>query len=234
MAATSLTQVPQISNIGELYGSSTDKAAALYAKKDDLTDKTVFINLMMTQMKNQDPLDPMDNQQFLSQLAQLTTVEELRNANTNLESLALYSSSMNNAQAVSLIGKTIRANGNSFDYDGNGSATMKYKLDGDAAKVSVTVYDSEGALVKTIELGSQSSGQQSVTWDGTNFDGSPLEAGNYTYKVTATDTAKETVNASTFITGTIDSIAYENGAPVLKIGDNEVKMGDILEVMMSR
>jgi flagellar basal-body rod modification protein FlgD len=230
--ATELTAAPSLTS---LYGANSSDAANLYAQgQTDLASEEVFLQLLMTQMKNQDPLDPMENQEFISQLAQLSTVEQLRTTNSNLEVLQLYQSSINNAQAVSLIGKEIRASGDAFHYDGQGAAEMDYNLAADAATVTVAIYDSTGAVVKTLELGAMSAGDQVAEWDGTNTDGSPLEAGDYTFKVTATASDGSAVTASTYITGVVDGVAFENGMPILKVGTHDVTMGEILEVQVAR
>jgi flagellar basal-body rod modification protein FlgD len=176
----------------------------------------------------------MENQEFVSQLAQISSVEQLQTVNSNLQMLSLYQSSINNAQAVSLIGKNIKASGDSVAYDGDGSTELSYKLDKPAAKVTITISDAKGNVVRTLELTNVSQGEQSATWDGTNMDGSPMEEGDYAYKVTAVDTSGGTVGATTYISGLVQSITFENGAPVLMVGSHKVSMGDILEVEIPR
>ncbi|NLH51157.1 MAG: hypothetical protein GX444_21490 [Myxococcales bacterium] len=227
MAATELT------NVGaNIYGlGSTSDATNLYeSQQTDLTDPEVFINLLIEEMKNQDPLDPMSNQEYVAQLAQLSLVEQTRTINTNLETLQLFQSSINNAQSVSMIGKEVKASGDSFYFDGDGTATLKYQLDEDAATVTIKVYKSDGTLQRTLQLGSQESGEQTAEWDGANNDGSPLDAGNYTFAVTATDAEGNAVTASTYLTGRVTGIVFKDGVPYMQIGSQEVTMGDILEI----
>jgi flagellar basal-body rod modification protein FlgD len=197
----------------------------------DLASQDVFLQLLMAQLQNQDPLDPMDNQQFLSQIAQLTTVEQLKTANSNLQTLQLYQMSINNAQSVSMIGRQIKAAGNSFQLASEGGdASLQYRLKSDAATVKITIYNQNQQAVRTIELTGVKQGEQSVTWDGHNSDNSPLAAGEYTFTVTAQDAQGNSVQADTFITGTVTGVVFEDGVPKLKIGDHTVSMGDIYSV----
>jgi flagellar basal-body rod modification protein FlgD len=214
----------------DIFGANDSQAQGLYGDTNDLATQEVFIELMMTQMQHQDPMDPMSNEQFLSQLAQLTTVEQLRAANTNLETLQLYQSSINNAQSVSMMGKVVKAEGDSFQYDGSGTVDLDFRLGAAATQVKVTVYDVEGNAIKVIEVGGLEAGDNEVTWSGQNDDGSPMDEGEYTYKVTATDTDQNAVLALTFIKGRVDGITFEGGIPLLHVGEHQVSMGEILEI----
>jgi len=192
----------------------------------------VFLELLMTEMQYQDPLDPMDNQQFLSQLSQLTTVEELRSANTNLETLQLYQASINNAQSVSLIGKEIRAAGDTINLtDDEDDAEFSFDLQGDAQVVTITIYDANDKAVRSITKNNLEEGLQVLSWDGLNNDGSPMDAGEYTFTVTAEDADGNSVTATTLISGIVTGVSFDSGTPVLHIGSQQVTMGDIMEVM---
>ncbi|HPQ69729.1 MAG TPA: FlgD immunoglobulin-like domain containing protein [bacterium] len=198
----------------------------------DLMTEEVFLELLMTEMQYQDPLDPMDNQQFLSQLSQLTTVEELRSANTNLETLQLYQASINNAQSVSLIGKEIRAAGDTINLtDDEDDAEFSFDLQGDAQVVTITIYDANDKAVRSITKNNLEEGLQVLSWDGLNNDGSPMDAGEYTFTVTAEDADGNSVTATTLISGIVTGVSFDSGTPVLHIGSQQVTMGDIMEVM---
>lgn len=226
MSAVELTQAPGL----QFYGVDQNRVSELYNGQDDLVTQEVFIQLMMTQMQHQDPLEPMENQEFLSQLAQLTSVEQLRSANSNLEILQLYQSSINNAQSVSFLGKNIKAAGDSFQFEDDGSVDLSYRLGSDAAQVKITIFDGEGNAVRVIDAGNLDKGEHEVEWDGRNDDGSPLPAGEYTYAVSAKDGDGNTVSTLTFISGLVDGVTFEGGIPLLHVGSQKVTMGEILEI----
>lgn len=196
----------------------------------DLMTEEVFMELLMAEMQYQDPLDPMDNQQFLTQLSQLTTVEELRSANNNLETLQLYQASINNAQSVSLIGKEVRAAGDTITLTDEGDAEYSFDLQGDAQVATITIYDVDENAVRTITKSDLEKGLQVLSWDGLNNDGSPMDAGEYTFSVTAEDADGNSVTATTLINGIVTGLSFDSGTPMLHIGSQKVTMGDILEV----
>ena len=196
----------------------------------DLASEEVFLNLLLTQMQNQDPLDPMDNQEFLSQIAQLSTVEQLRTTNSNLETLQLYQMSINNAQSVSLIGKEVTAAGDSITLEESGDTELSFNLAGEAKTAKVVIYDAEGSVVRTINLNDLEEGENSVTWDGNDRDGNPCTVGEYTFEVTAEDSSGLAVTADTFIVGVVTGITFEEGTPMLQIGSHQVSMGDVFKV----
>lgn len=226
MSATELQSVSSLN----LYGVDTSMEDLYVSGEEDLLDRDTFLQLLVTELEYQDPLNPMENQEFLSQLADLSTVEELQNANTNLETLQLYESSINNAQSVSMIGKVIKANGDTFTYSGDGNVDLTFELGAAAATVTVTVYDADGTAIASITENDMESGSGSVSWDGTNYDSSPMDEGEYSYAVTATDSDGNSVATKTYIKGLVTGVSFENGIPMLHIGSQSVTMGDILEV----
>ena len=195
----------------------------------DLLDKEVFLQMLVTQLQNQDPLSPMENQEFTAQLASLTQVEQLRYANSNLETLQLYQSSINNAQSVSMIGKNVKAMGDSIEL-GDGDANLSFHLDSDASKVEISIFGPEGNLVQTIEKTSIDEGLNHVSWDGKDINGSPAQEDTYSFSVTAEDSEGGHVEAVTLISGVVKGVLFENGVPMLDIDGQKVSIGDIYEV----
>ncbi len=213
------------------YDQLTGYTGAEETKKNDMLDKEVFLNLLMTQMKQQDPLDPMDNQQFLDQLASLATVEELRTSNDNLATLQLYQSSINNAQSVSMIGKEVRATGDvvGLDHDGD-DAKLHFLLSGEAKSAEITIYNAKGTVVRTITASDLDEGMNKVGWNGLDRNGSPMPAGDYTFEVKATGADGSSVSATTLISGRVDGVSFGSGGPELLIDGQKVMIGDVYEV----
>ena len=201
---------------------STSKAPVL--GKDD------FLHLLITQLQNQDPLNPTDHTEFTAQLAQFSSLEQLNNVNDNLEELQNYQASTNNSQAVSLLGKEITTNGNFLQLVEGESIDCDFSLARDAAEVVVSIYDNTGKFVKEFTEKNRPAGRQTLDWDGTDKDGHPAKAGNYTFKIQAVDANDQKVKVTTFFTGTIDKVTFENNTPFLISGDQKIALGDVIQV----
>ena len=193
-------------------------------------DRDAFLKLLITQLQNQDPLNPTDSVEFTAQLAQFSSLEQLGNVNDNLKQLQDFQASINNSQAVSLIGKEITANGNFLNLTGGQPVACNFKLDGDAAMVGVSIYDQTGEFVRSFEGLNLSAGHHSLQWDGMDQNGSPVAAGNYSFDVMAADANGNAVQTTTFFTGSVDKVTFANNTTYLISGDQRVALGDIVEV----
>jgi len=196
----------------------------LQSARTDTLGKNDFLNMMIAQLKHQDPLNPLDGTDFTAQLAQFSSLEQLSNINDQLELLSLYQSSLNNAQSVSLIGREVTARGDGIKVDG-ASADLTYNLSENAEKVTIKIYDEEGNFVDTLESGSQKEGENSVTWDC-----SGVVAGNYTFEVSAIDANGDVVPAYTMITGKVTGVSFKEGAPYLSVNGQDISLGDVISV----
>ena len=153
-----------------------------------------FMTLLVTQMRNQDPLNPMDNAQVTSQMAQLSTVTGIDKLNNTLETLINNVQMGQSYQASNMIGRSILTPGNTVQTAGEGGY-YGMELPIGADKVTVTIKDSAGATIRTISLGKQDAGTVPLTWDGLKDDGTVATTGNYKFEVSATigtNTAKST------------------------------------------
>jgi len=201
---------------------STSKAPVL--GKDD------FLHLLITQLQNQDPLNPTDHTEFTAQLAQFSSLEQLNNVNDNLEELQNYQASTNNSQAVSLLGKEITTNGNFLPLVVGESIGCDFSLARDAALVVVNIYDSTGEFVTKFEKNNLPAGRRTLDWDGADKDGHPVKAGNYTFEIQAVDADDQKVKVMTFFTGIVDTVTFENNTPFLISGDQKIALGDVIQV----
>jgi flagellar basal-body rod modification protein FlgD len=193
-------------------------------------DKDDFLSLLITQLQHQDPLNPTDSVEFTAQLAQFSSLEQLANVNDNLRQLQNFEASINNSQAVRLIGKEITANGNFLKLTAGDSVGCDFKLDQNAALVVVTIYDASGAYIKSLESQDLTAGQHQIVWDGTDKEGNPVPDGNYTFEVLAADADGGTVGTSTFFSGIVDKIMFENNITYVFAGDNKIALGDVVQV----
>jgi flagellar basal-body rod modification protein FlgD len=193
------------------------------------TQKTLgkddFLKMLLAQLKNQDPLKPMEGTEFASQLAQFSSLEQLSNLTSEIKSQSLSMSTMAHAQAVGMIGKDVVINNsNSLVADGK-PIDISYKLDNDAASVIVSVLDKDGKLVKTIESNDQKSGQNSVTWDA-----SGVSKGNYTFQVTAKDINGNDISASLLSQGTVTAVQFKQSDIYVIVNGQELPFSDVTSV----
>ena len=214
-----------VSSISDFYQFSTTEKSST---SGDL-DKDAFLNLMVTELKYQDPMNPMDNTEYVAQLAQFSSLEQLYNVNENLENNMYYTQSMHNSIVSSMIGKEVKATSSALVYDGSSETEVNYTLS-DEADVTVSVYDESGNLIKTIDGGHANSGEQTVTWDGTNFTGANMPEGTYYVDIVAKDESGNAVTAVPMFTGVITGLKYNDGSPVFLVGDAELSISDILEI----
>jgi flagellar basal-body rod modification protein FlgD len=205
--------------IGNSSGSLQSLASASLGKED-------FFQMLIAQLQNQDPLNPLDGTDFTAQLAQFSSLEQLFNVNEQLELMGLYQSSLNSAQAVGLIAKEITASGDSVIVDGS-SADITYSLAQEAGKVTVKIYDEEGVLVDTLDPGieGQKAGGNTITWDC-----SGVGSGTYTFEVSAFSVSGDAIETDTVMTGKVTGVTFVDGTPFLSVGGQTVSFGDVLSV----
>jgi len=192
--------------------------------------KDDFLNLLVAQLKNQDPLKPIDSTEFTAQLAQFSSLESLSNINDTLNELKLYQTSTNNSMAVELLGRSVTASGNSVEIIKGVPENIVFQLAGNASAVSVNLFDAAGRLVKKIDAGALTAGEQTVRWDGTDNKGNALADGAYTFAVEAADPTGQSVNVVPYIRGNVTDIVYREGTAYLKVGSREVPLGKVILV----
>ncbi|MEJ2641016.1 MAG: flagellar hook capping FlgD N-terminal domain-containing protein [Desulfosarcinaceae bacterium] len=186
------------------------------SSKNSKLGKDEFLNMLVAQLQYQDPLNPMDSTGFTAQLAQFSSLEQLESINMNLETMTTQQASNENAQAVQFIGKRVTAVGNQVELDDSGTAAMNFDLAGDADVVYIKVYNAAGAFVDDVEVGSLAAGEQQIVWDGTDQNGQPLPEGQYQFEVLAVDEEDAPVSATTYATGVVTGVNFQNGDAYLQ------------------
>jgi flagellar basal-body rod modification protein FlgD len=209
--------------------SGTGIGQAPEAAKKDLGEQE-FLTLLMTQLGNQDPMNPMESARFMDQLSAMNTVEQLMMANERLENLMMGLTSLNNQSSVGLVGKTIVARGDTVAHTEGTTSEFKYEVSEPVAEASITVKDSEGRIVDVIELGATEMGIQSIDWDGIGTEG-PLPDGDYTFELRAKNEHGDPVETRTYITGVVEEIRFDDGYPMLVIGGDRVGLDAILRIL---
>lgn len=192
--------------------------------------RDTFLKLLTEQLQNQDPLDPMKNEDFVAQLAQFSSLEQLFGLQETMNAVYLGIASMNNATMSSLLGTEVVARGNAVSYSGEGSVDLHFDSAGAFEAGTVTIQDANGTVVNTLAVGSQTEGEFSVMWDGTDLDGQSADEGDYTFSISATSSEGETIDVETLIVGVVDEMDYSTGTPQPSVGGIVVDIGAILRL----
>jgi len=165
-------------------GLSATGAAGRTTSADQALGKDAFMQLLVTQLRHQNPLEPMDNKDFIAQLSQFTSLEELSSLRESFDASLATQRTMTQTMAVGLLGREVGVPTNQVDLRIGSEAKLNYTLPEDA-EVQIEIQNVLGAVVRTLTPGTQPSGDQGVVWDGNDDLGNPLPEGNYTYHVLA-------------------------------------------------
>ena len=202
-------------------------------------DQDKFMKLLVTQLQNQDPLNPMDNAAMTSQLAQLSTVTGINKVNATLESLRSDIASSQSQSAISMIGKGVLVAGKGIELatstadDGTKTSSSVFGIDLASAAQSVTIaiQDSTGKTVRTMAMTNADVGTYPITWDGTQDDKTAAPAGKYTFTVTATSAGKTLTDATPLQLAAVASVSTGSGGVKLNTSLGQFAMSDVKEVL---
>jgi flagellar basal-body rod modification protein FlgD len=200
----------------------------------ELNDR--FLKLLVAQMNNQDPLNPLDNAQVTSQMAQINTVTGINGLNDTVSQLLNQFTRLETMQAAQLAGRNVLVAGNTMSLapataDAPASAAAGFSLDLPAEKVKVEILDANGAVVRTLQLGAKGDGIAQFKWDGRTDAGSDAPAGNYTFKVTATVAGKEAA-ATALAVRRVEGVRQEgNSVQLILAGGVPVAYADIKQIL---
>jgi flagellar basal-body rod modification protein FlgD len=178
---------------------------------------TDFLTLMLAQLKNQDPTSPVDSNTFLTQLAQLSEVQGITQLNTSFSTLSSSLSPSQALQASSLLGHKVLVTSPTANLAANGTVTGAVNVPQTTSQVLLNVKDSSGVLVRQIDLGAQSKGLTSFSWDGKAGDGSAAPAGTYTLSAQYAGAISGGTAATTMVNGTVDSVSMGAGSTGLTL-----------------
>lgn len=210
-----------------LLDSVNGKTNTAKSSVDKAQDR--FMTLLVTQMKNQDPLNPMDNAQVTSQMAQLSTVTGIDKLNSTVESLMSNMQSGQSYQAANMIGHNVLVPGTAVSTTGTGGY-FGVDLPIGADKLSVTIKDSAGSTIRTLNFGAQEAGSIPLNWDGFAEDGSVAKTGNYQFEITAT-TAGQAVAADGLNYAEVMSVSNSTSGVKLNLSNlASVSTTDVKEI----
>ena len=206
-------------------GSQSSSSTAIKGLSQD-----DFLKLLLTQLQAQDPLKPLDNQEFAAQLATFNSLDQLININKKLDAFQGQQTQLSQLEATALIGKEVSAEGDSVGLEAGQSTELHYALEANAARVVVNIKGNTGNLVRALEVGGQQAGDHTVTWDGKDTAGKSLEAGTYTFEVAAVDANKNKVGASTFVQGLVTGMSLVGSEPQLEVNGTQIPVSAVTSV----
>lgn len=196
--------------------------------------KDDFLQLMITKLRYQDPLNPMDDADFIAQLAQFSTLEQMNNIAEGIATSNqwdfLQMQSINNSMATGLIGKDIKATYNGVYVDAINKPQITYTTDEFVTDVEFTVRDAAGNMIATLKDSNIEPGVNSIEWDGRDNQGNRVEQGYYTIEVSATNGSGQTIRPRLSLIGTVETIVYREGAAFLRVNGTEIPLGDVTAV----
>jgi flagellar basal-body rod modification protein FlgD len=217
------------SSVLSSVNSSSTTTESTASASDELQDQ--FLTLLTTQLQNQDPTDPMDNSEMVTQLAQISTISSIEDVTTTLEGISSQISASETLQASALVGNGVLVDGSTIQVASGVATTFGVTLASDADSVTVTITDSSGTVVRTLDEGDMSAGTQTLSWDGLQDDGTTAADGAYTFSVAATadDVAVTTTSLKyALVTGvTTDSsneVALDLGGVNENVGLSDISL----------
>jgi flagellar basal-body rod modification protein FlgD len=188
-------------------------------------DKDAFLNLLVAQLKNQDPTNTQDPNAMVQQMTSFSQLEQTQNTNTLLTTIQSQNMGIFQAQATNLVGKSVEVTSSSFQL-ANGKATAGIDLLGNA-NVTMTISDANGKVVRTLNEGTMAMGSHVVNWDGKDDSGNTLTDGSYTIGLSAKDNNGADVKAQASAYIKVDSLTFINGAVYLQAGGQQFPISSI-------
>ena len=215
----SITGLPLVETTTHDY---TDKANGTLGQEH-------FLTLLLAQLKHQDPLNPMEGTEFSAQLAQFSSLEQLVNLNTKLESLASIQEGSSQLQVLNLIGKEVEASGNILSLKEGEMSRGSFSV-GEWADCLVNIHDQDGKLVRQLELGGLQPGEHQFNWDGKDLGRKQMPEGPYPFEIVAVNARGEGLPVKTRIQGRVDSINLESSSPILYVGEMALTLDQVREI----
>lgn len=207
-----------------------DPSKKLRTVGNDKLDKDAFFKLMIAQMKNQDPTNPLKSHEMAAQLANFSSLEQMQNMNSTLTELKNGQKPTENYQALNLIGKAVAGDSSKVTRAaGDLSHELRFSLPMDASEAQVKVYNSDGEVLKSYDLKNLKKGDNKLTWSGEDDRGNKMMPGEYKFSVEAKAGEKK-MAVKTDFDGIITGINYTNEGPVLLVGNQTIKMRDVRKI----
>lgn len=225
----------QKENVGDIANrvanSGKPSGRRIAGKGNGALDKDAFFKLMLAQVKNQDPMDPLKNHEMAAQLAQFSSLEQMSNMNDTLKVMQKGQGEGTQFQALDLMGKMVKGDSSKLSRSqGDAMHDLSFNLKGAAQEVNVSVANSSGEVVKTFTLQNLAPGAGKVQWDGKTAEGAVAPPGSYRISVDAKDSAGQRVGTETEFSGKVSGVQFTEAGPIVFIGKKSVPLKDIKHI----
>jgi flagellar basal-body rod modification protein FlgD len=224
-------------DLGEVLNKTSDPNWIDPSKKirtvgNDKLDKDAFMKLMLAQMKNQDPTNPLKSHEMAAQLAQFSSLEQLQNINTSLDTMKSGQKPQETVQALNYIGKAVAGDSSAIIRGkGDRNHDFVFNLPDAAQTAEVKVKNAEGEVIRSVKLHDLKKGENSYSWNGVNDRDLPQPVGEYKFELEAVNSAGKKLAVKTDFAGTITGVNYTSEGPVLLIGNQAIKMKDVKKII---
>jgi flagellar basal-body rod modification protein FlgD len=224
-------------NVGDLLNKAVDPNWIDPSKKvrtvgSDKMGKDAFMKLMLAQMKNQDPTNPLKSHEMAAQLAQFSSLEQMQNMNTTLEDIKAGQKPAETYQALNFIGKAVSGDSAKVSrMKGDTNHEFIFNLPEDAKEVNIQVKNELGEVVRKFSIKDQKKGENSFTWNGKDERDLNANVGEYTFSIEAKSSIGAKINVKTDFDGVITGVNYTPEGPVLLVGNQTVKLKDVKKIV---
>lgn len=223
-------------NVGEVLNKMSDPNWVDPNKKiravgNDKLDKDSFFKLMLAQMKNQDPTNPLKSHEMAAQLANFSSLEQMQNMNKTLEEMKNAQKPLEQFQALNFIGKAVGGDSSKIMRSkGDHDHELRFSLPNNAGEVQLHVKNADGEVVKNYSLKATKAGENQITWNGEDEKGTKLPAGDYQFSIEATGLDGQKMAVKTDFEGIITGIHTSPEGPILLVGNQAVRMKDVKKI----
>lgn len=224
-------------DVGEVLNKVADPNWVDPSKKirtagNDKMDKDAFFKLMLAQMKNQDPTNPMQSHEMAAQLASFTSLEQMQNMNKTLTEMSNAQKPMEQFQVLQFLGKSVAGDSSKlYRSKGDKDHDMLFDLPMNATETEIKIKNADGDVVKTYKLNNLKQGSNRLTWNGMDEKGTVLPEGEYQFSVVAKNEQDKKVAIKTDFEGVISGVNYTKEGPVLMVGNQSVRLRDVKKIV---
>ncbi|MEL6185887.1 MAG: flagellar hook capping FlgD N-terminal domain-containing protein [Myxococcota bacterium] len=226
-----MTSLTDIANLG----GGNPSVGSVTSGTEELVNSQQFLELLVAQIQNQNPLEPLDGTEYVTQLAEFANLEQITQVNDGIDVLGGGIGAQISQAYINMLGRDVTFTGNDVILDADGRTEIVYALQDTASDLTLTLFDENELPVGQVTGAPRAAGLNTFDWDGTvqqNGETIVLEPGSYTFRLSAQDAAGETVTGQTFGSGRVTGVTYENGGqPELIIGDRRLSPAQVIKVV---
>jgi flagellar basal-body rod modification protein FlgD len=197
------------------------------------TEKEAFLKLLVAQISNQDPMSPQGSEEYIQQLTQFSTVEQLMTLNQGVDTLAVGQLSNNNQEALRFVGRDVTVRGDNIEHAKGEPSEIDYKVDGVPAELTMTITDENGRVVHSAEVAGNQTSRGTYSWDGRDENGITARSGRYTVSISARDAEGNQLAVDPLVRGRVTGVRFDKGYPELLMGDRVFRLSDVQQVVDS-